>query len=249
MWNKSFVIIVFSSFFLSCIALWRASVGPSAERIMESVLSEMNKQPEVVAKIVIEGAHKLQKNQEEKERLQRIEKIKAKKRELLQDTKSPFAGHPKGDVVVLVFFDYHCGHCRSAHETVQKLLAYDKNIKVIYKEYPIFGDLTLSRAAFAAQRQGKYLDFHTILMRSDATLTQEGLIELAHKMKMDVKKFSADMNSMETENRIKQNMTLGQSLDISATPTFVIGDNVIPGVISLEEFQTEIRKERQKKVR
>lgn len=247
MWNKSFVIIIFSSFFLSCIALWRASVGPSAERIMESVLSEMNKQPEVVAKIVIEGAQKLQKNQEEKERLQRIDKIKAKKRELLQDKKSPFAGNPNGDVVVLVFFDYHCGYCRSAHDTLQKLLTYDKNIKVIYKEYPVFGDLTLTRAAFAAQKQGKYLDFYTILMKSDGNFTPESLMELAHKLKMDVKKFSADMNSMETENRIKQNMALGKSLDITATPTFVVGDNVIPGAISLEEFQTEIRKERQKK--
>jgi protein-disulfide isomerase len=247
MWNKSFVIVVFSSFFLSCIALWRASVGPSAERIMESVLSEMNKQPEVVAKIVIEGAQKLQKNQAEQERLQRIEKIKAKKRELLQDKKSPVGGNPNGDVVVWVFFDYHCGYCRSAHDTLQKLLAYDKNIKVIYKEYPVFGDLTLTRAALAAQKQGKYLDFYTIFMKSDGNFTQESLMELAHKLKMDVKKFSADMNSMDIENRIKQNMALGKSLDITATPTFVVGDNVIPGAISLEEFQTEVRKERQKK--
>ena len=247
MWNKSFVIIVFSSFFLSCIALWRASVGPSAERIMESVLSEMNKQPEVVAKIVMEGAHKLQKNQEEQDRLNRIEKIKSKRRELLQDKRSPFGGNPQGDVVILSFFDYHCGYCRSAHDTVQKVLAYDKNVKIIYKEYPVLGDLALARAALAAQKQGKYIDFHTILMKSDGNFTQEGLVELAHKLKMDVKKFSADMNSLEMENRIKQNMNLGQSLDISATPTFVIGDNVIPGSISLEEFQAEIRKERQKK--
>ena len=109
------------------------------------------------------------------------------------------------------------------------------------------GDLTLARAALAAHKQGKYLDFHTILMKSDANFTQEGLVDLAHKLKMDVKKFSADMNSLEMENRIKQNMDLGQSLDILATPTFVIGDNVIPGSMSLDAFQAEIRKERQKK--
>lgn len=247
MWNKSFVIVVFSSFFLSCIALWRASVGPSAERIMESVISEMNKQPEVVAKIVMEGVHKLQKNQEEQDRLNRIEKIKSKKRELLQDSRSPFAGNPKGDVVVLVFFDYHCGYCRSAHDTIQKLLAMDRNIKVIYKEFPVLGDLTLARAALAAQKQGKYIDFHTILMKSDGNFTQEGLIDLAHKLKMDVKKFSFDMNSLDVEHRIKQNMTLAQSLDISSTPTFLVGETVIPGSIPLEDFQAEIRKERRKK--
>jgi protein-disulfide isomerase len=55
------------------------------------------------------------------------------------------------------------------------------------------------------------------------------------------------MNSMDIESHIKQNIDLARSLDISATPTFVLGDNVIPGAISLEEFQKEIKKERLKK--
>ncbi|MDC0348987.1 DsbA family protein [Alphaproteobacteria bacterium] len=247
MWNKSFIIIVFSSFFLACIALWRASVGPSAERMMESVLFEMNKKPEVIARITIEGMSKLQKKQEEEDRLGQIEKVRSKKQELLKDKKSPFSGNPEGDIVVLVFFDYHCGFCRTAHSTVEKLLAKDKNLKVIYKEYPIFGDLTLSRAALAAHKQGKYQDFHTILMKSDGTFTREALVDLARKLKLNVKKFNADMNSLSIENQVKANMTLGRSLDITATPTFVIGDTVIPGALPLEDFQKEIRKERVQK--
>ena len=244
MWNKSFVVIVFASFFLSCVALWRASVGPSAERLMDTILSEMNKKPQIVAKITIEGMRTLQKDQEEVERQEKIKKLKSKKNELVYDKQSPFSGNPNGDVTLLVFFDYHCGFCRTAYATIDQLLKKDKNLKVIYKEYPIFGDLTLSKAALAAHKQGKYMDFYTIFMKSDGQFTQEGVMDIARKLKMNVKQFVKDMNSKDIRNQVQANMRLGQGLDISATPTFVFGENVIPGAISLEELEKEIRNER-----
>lgn len=247
MWNKSFVIIVFASFFLSCVALWRASVGPSAERMMDSILMEMNKKPEVVAKVTIEGMRKLQKDQEEKEKTEKIAKIKSRKSELLDDYKSPFAGPRDADVTLLVFFDYHCGFCRSAYATVERLLKEDKNLRVIFKEYPIFGDLSLSKAALAAHKQGRYMDFYTIFMKSDGQFTQEGIVDIARKLKMNVKKFVRDMNSKEVLKQVQANMNLGRSLDISATPTFVFGQNVIPGAIPLDELKKEIRAERMQK--
>lgn len=247
MWNKSFVVIVFASFFLSCVALWRASVGPSAERLMDTILTEMNKKPEVVAKITIEGMRTLQKDQEEKERQEKIKKIKEKKSELTEDRQSPFSGNPKGDVTILVFFDYHCGFCRGAFATIEQLLKRDQNVKVIFKEYPIFGDYTLSKAAMAAHRQGKYKDFYTIFMKSDGHFTQETIMDIARKLKMNVKQFVKDMHSKDVTNQIKGNMRLGEGLGISATPTFVFGGNVIPGAIPLEDLEKEVRAERMHK--
>ena len=247
MWNKSFVIIVFASFFLSCVALWRASVGPSAERLMDTILTEMNKKPEVVAKITIEGMRTLQKDQEEKEKKKKIQKIKARKSELMNDSISPFMGNPKGDVTILVFFDYHCGFCRSAFQPLEQLVERDKNVKVIFKEYPIFGDYTLSKAAVAAHKQGKYKDFYTIFMKSDGHFTQESVMDIARKLKMDVKRFAKDMNGQKIMSEIKGNMKLGQSLGISATPTFVFGQNIIPGAIPLADLEKEVRAERMQK--
>ncbi|MDC1258792.1 thioredoxin domain-containing protein, partial [Planktomarina temperata] len=60
--------------------------------------------------------------------------------ELESDPTAPNLGNPEGDVTVVEFFDYNCPYCRSAGQTVQALLAADKNIRVIYREWPILGD-------------------------------------------------------------------------------------------------------------
>lgn len=246
MGHKSFIYIIFISFFISCISLWRASVGPSGERMMEVILQEMQKKPEVVASITIEGVKRLQSAQEKKDHLIQLEKVKKKRNEMLGDNDSPWSGNPKGDVVVFSFFDYHCGYCRRVNATLEKLIASDKNIKVVYKEYPIFGDYTFSKAALAAHKQGRYKDFYEVLMSSDGNFSLENLLDIAKRLKLNMPKFTKDMNSPEVESLIKKNMSLGQSLDISMTPTFIFGDSVVPGSLSLEQFREAITKERAK---
>ncbi len=249
MWNRSFVIVLGASFVLSCVALWRATVGPSPERLMETIYSELSKQPEVIAAITVEGMKTLQKQQEDADMRSKLDKIKSKRHELLGDSQSPFAGNPKGDVTIFSFFDYHCGYCRRANPTLEKIVATDPNVKIVYKEFPIFGDLTLSKAALAAHKQSRYKDFYAVLMNSEETLSPENLIEIARKLKMNVDQFSRDMSSLEVERQIQENMALGHSLDITATPTFIVGSSVVPGVLDLEGFRQEIAKERLKNTR
>lgn len=246
MWNKSFVYVIFISFFISCIALWRASVGPSGDRMMEVILQEMNKKPEVIASITIEGVKRLQSAQEKKDQMIQLQQLKKKRNEMLGDNGSPWSGNPRGDVVIFSFFDYHCGYCRRVNPTLEKLLASDKSIKVVYKEYPIFGDYTFSKAALAAHKQGRYKDFYEVLMSSDGNFSLENILDVAKRLKLDMNKFTKDMNSPEIEALIKKNMALGQSLNISMTPTFIFGDSVIPGSLSLEQFRDAIAKERTK---
>ncbi len=249
MWNRLFVIVLGASFILSCVALWRATVGPSPERLMETVYSELSKQPEVVASIAVEGMKTIQKHQEDADLRSKLDKIKSKRQELLGDSKSPFSGNPRGDVTIFSFFDYHCGHCRRVNPVLDKLVATDPNIKIVYKEFPIFGDLTLSKAALAAHRQGKYKDFYTVLMNSEETLSPESLIEIARKLRLNVDQFSRDMGSLEIERQVQETMALAHSLDIAATPTFIVGSNIVPGALDFEGFRQEIAKERLKNTR
>lgn len=249
MWNRSFIIVLGASFVLSCVSLWRATVGPSSERLMETIYSELSKQPEVIAAITVEGMKTLQRQQDEANMRSKLDKIKAKRQELLGDSKSPFSGNPKGDVTIFSFFDYHCGYCRRVNATLEKLLVNDPNIKIVYKEFPIFGDLTLSKAALAAHKQRRYKDFYTVLMNSEETLSPENLLEIARKLKMNVDQFSRDMSSLEVERQVQENMELGRSLDIAETPTFIVGSNVVPGALDLEGFRQEIAKERLKNTR
>uniref|UniRef100_UPI003260D57C DsbA family protein n=1 Tax=Planktomarina sp. TaxID=2024851 RepID=UPI003260D57C len=115
--------------------------------------------------------------------------------ELESDPNAPNLGNPEGDVTVVEFFDYNCPYCRSAGQTVQALLAADKNIRVIYREWPILGDdsVIAARAALAAREQGKYEAFHWALMNGEGRVTEALILKVARDLGMDVAQLEADM--------------------------------------------------------
>src|SRR3546814_15387944 len=79
---------------------------------------------------------------------------------------TPVSGNPRGDVTLIEFFDYQCGYCKRASPTVAKLLEEDSNVRVLWKEFPILGPVSrfAAQAALAADRPGKYLDYHVALL-------------------------------------------------------------------------------------
>lgn len=247
MWNRSFAVIVVASFILSCIALWRSSVGPSSERLLESILSELNKKPEVIAEVTIQGMKKIQQKMENAELDRKQEKLKMKRAELENDTRPPSLGNPKADVVITQFFDYHCGYCRKVDPMIEEVLKKDPFIRVVFREYPIFGDATLSKAALAAHKQKRYKDFHSSLMNADANLSEDSLVGLARSLGLDGAKFVKDMNSKEVEGELKENLKIGEELEIAGTPCFIIGSTIIPGAIDVATFKKTIAAERLKK--
>ncbi|MEI8320487.1 MAG: DsbA family protein [Alphaproteobacteria bacterium] len=247
MWNKSFIIIVLASFALSCVALWRASVGPSSERLMETILEEFNKKPEVIAEITVQGMRNLQQKAENADLVRKQKKIKEKQAELETNSVSPFIGNPNGDMVITQFFDYHCGYCRKVDPIIEELLKTDHSVRIVFKEYPIFGDATLAKAALAANKQKKYKEFHTSLMNAEANLSEDSLVGLARSLGMDGAKFVKDMNSPAIEKELKDNLALGESLEISGTPCFIIGGTLLPGAIDLETIKKTLASERLKK--
>ena len=67
---------------------------------------------------------------------------------------SPVLGATDGPVTIVEFFDYACGYCKKVHATVDQLLAEDKKVRLIFKEYPILGQasLEMSQVAVAVSR-------------------------------------------------------------------------------------------------
>lgn len=115
----------------------------------------MDSESERVAKITVNGMQKIQKRIEEEAQMTMKKVLKDVAQKAEEDASSPYAGNANGDVKMIYFFDYRCGFCRKNHPTITKLLDEDKNLKIIFKEYPIFGDTTLAQIALAAQMQGK----------------------------------------------------------------------------------------------
>ncbi|MGV6812278.1 MAG: DsbA family protein [Brevirhabdus sp.] len=161
-------------------------------------------------------------------------------RELLtSDPNAPVLGNPDGDVVVVEFFDYNCPYCKRAAENVEALIKTDPGIKVVYREWPILseGSTVAARASLASRKQGLYEPFHDAMMGQRGKLNEAIVMKLARKVGLDVDQLRADMQAPEIDEHIQVSNFLAQALQFSGTPSFVIGDELVPGMVDLDQMQ------------
>ncbi len=157
------------------------------------------------------------------------------------------AGNPDGDVTVVEFMDYNCPYCKRALVDVEKMVANDKNVRVVMKEFPILGKTSVfaSRAAIASRAQGKYWEFHLALMKKRGSATEASVLKAAKKVGLDVVRLRKDMDSPEVTAVIDRNYAIAQALNINGTPAFVIAENVLAGAVGYEALAntvTQVRK-------
>jgi protein-disulfide isomerase len=156
---------------------------------------------------------------------------------LEKDPTSPVAGNLQGNVTLIEFFDYRCGYCKKVVPSIQELLQTDKNIRIVFKEFPILGpdSVTASRAALAAWKIApeKYLPFHLALMESRGEMNEARVLETGKKVGIDVNKLKAAMSDPAIKASIDRNVELARKLQINGTPAFIIGGELVPGAVDL----------------
>lgn len=218
------------------------SDATAAKQAIEKIVREyLLKNPEVLR----EAMQALQAKEEKAKSERMAKNLKALKSEIYSDQDSPTIGNPQGDVSVVVFFDYNCGHCRTTLPNLASLTTTDKSVRIIYKEFPIMSPQSelVARAALAAGRQGKYLEFHKSLLETDA-VGEEAVKLITEKLNLNSEQLQKDMNDAKIAEVLSRNARLATSLEIAGTPAYIIGDQIIPGAIdtdSLSQIITSTR--------
>ncbi|MGH6920293.1 MAG: DsbA family protein, partial [Geminicoccaceae bacterium] len=189
----------------------------------------------------------LQERQRAEEMSETQDALRAREDQLLRDPDSPVGGNPNGDVSLVEFFDYNCPYCRRVAPTVTELEEADPDLRVVYKEFPILGPGSefAARAALAARKQGKYVPFHNALMRATDQVTEQTVIEIAREVGLDTERLEQDMRDPAIEDAIARNLQLANALGITGTPSFVIGDRMVPGAADFRTLQGLIAEVRQ----
>jgi protein-disulfide isomerase len=159
--------------------------------------------------------------------------LSERKDEVFNDPDAPVLGNPKGDVTLVEFFDYRCPYCKAMDEQIAELIKGDGKTKLVLKEFPVLGpeSVTAARAALAAREQKKYEEFHHALMRVKEPLSEKVLFKTAAEAGLNVEKLKKDMDEQKIDTAIKNNLKLAHDLNLDATPTFIIGDQIVPGAI------------------
>lgn len=161
----------------------------------------------------------------------------AGQKEMLTDPGTDAVGAPNADVTIVEYFDYNCPYCKKLAPALQSLLAEDHKVAIVYKDWPILGDVSVyaARSALAARWQGKYLAAHDALMNGprsaqnaqvDASLKRAG-IDL-DTLKKDQSGHAKDIDAL-----LARNDAEAHALSLRGTPGIVIGRQLLPGIVDL----------------
>jgi protein-disulfide isomerase len=211
----------------SLAALAAAESGLSEEKFGSMVRDYLLKHPEVLREVI----DALDKKEKAAEAQASVQVISTRAKEIFRSADDHVAGNPAGKVSVVEFFDYNCGYCRHSLPDVLKLIDSDKDVRLVFKEFPILGpgSVTAAKAAIAARHQDKYWNFHLALMRTPGTVDDAKVFEVAKTVGLDVPKLKSDMEKPEVAKIIAENHAMAQALGIQGTPAFIIDQTLIPG--------------------
>lgn len=216
---------------------------PKNEALNEAIRNYILEHPEVI----IESLENYKERREAEKEKAAAAALIARKDDLYNHPMTPITGDPKGDVTIVEFFDYQCGYCKRTMQTVLDLQKEDPKIRFVWKELPILGPVSefAARAAMAAEKQGKYLDFHVAVMGARGQLTPDGVMKRAADAGLDVEKLKRDMMAPEIGNYLRDTLQLAQELGINGTPGFVIGGKLVPGALGKEQMRALIAQARE----
>lgn len=198
--------------------------------------------------VVVEAIEKIRSQQQRSEGQRRQNIVTARADQLFKSRSDPSVGDPKASVTIVEFFDYQCPYCRRMAQQLAKLNKEDSDLRIVYKEFPIFGPASTlaASAAMGAMRQGKYEEFHLALMGIRGAPSERSIFRLAERIGLDAGRLRADMNSATPQRIFQRNRRLAQELGIRGTPAFVIGDQVIRGAVEINRLRELIAEQRQK---
>lgn|SRR5690554_5840090 len=177
------------------------------------------------------------------EREQATVAIASMQEAIFNDPGQIVVGNPEGDVTLVEFFDYNCGYCRSALPDLATLLAEDPDLRVILKEFPILSNESIDAARVAVlvgEADADYWSFHEALFTSRGKVDKQVALAAAADLGLSPVSLELDMGKDSVSKTIQTSYEIAKALNITGTPTYIIGNEVIPGAIGIEELRQRI---------
>jgi len=211
------------------------------EKMIEQFIMD---HPEVVMESIKRFQDRMAREEEERAK----ENLVASREKLVSDPASPVGGNPDGDVTIVEFFDYRCGYCKRVFPALMEVMKSDPKVRYVFKEFPILGpeSVMATKASLAVWRLApeKYMDVHAALLGVKGGMTMSKILKTVADAGADPHAVAKEMGSPEVEAMIRDTYELAESLRISGTPAFVIGDELVPGAVDIATIRRLIAKSR-----
>ncbi|VXD00948.1 DSBA oxidoreductase [Sphingomonas sp. T1] len=169
---------------------------------------------------------------------------------VVDDPVAPKRAGSAYDVTVVEFSDYNCPYCRRMEPVLNALVAADPKVRIVYRDWPIFGPASreAARAAVASQWQGKHAAFHEALLTSPARLDSAGIKAAAAKAKVDWPRLQRDLKTRgaEIDALLARTNAIAQAIGFNGTPALIVGSQVVAGAVDLPTLRRLVATARSK---
>lgn len=147
-------------------------------------------------------------------------------------------GNPDGDVTLVEFFDYNCGYCKRALADKDTLLANDPQLRIVLKEIPVLGPPSEAAArvslAVRATAPTQYAEFHNRLLASRGVADEARAYAVVQELGIDEAGVRAAVDTPAVAQALEESGRLAGLLQIDGTPTYVLGNEIVPGAVGAE---------------
>jgi protein-disulfide isomerase len=147
-------------------------------------------------------------------------------------------GAADADVTIVEYFDYNCPYCKKMAPVFEGLLTEDHQVRIIYKDWPILGDMSVfaAKAVLAAQWQHKYRVAHDALIDGPRLATTAQVGAALSRVGVDLARLTKDRakHSSEIDALIERNDEEAHALNLRGTPGIVVGRQLLPGIVDLD---------------
>ena len=159
----------------------------------------------------------------------------AARAEIADDPIAPKLAPEGHDVTIISYSDYQCPFCRKIHPELERLAQEDGKVRIVYRDWPIFGPASeeAARMAIASQWQNKHRQFNDALMRTDGKLSSEKIRAAAAAAGIDFARLERDMETREDDidGVLRRTAMQAAQMGLQGTPAMLVGPYMIPGAV------------------
>jgi protein-disulfide isomerase len=161
----------------------------------------------------------------------------------------PVIGPANARMTIVEFSDFQCPYCSKAVAQMKEVMRQmPKDVKLIFKQFPLDSHSDAQFAAevaLAAQAQGKFWEMHDLLYAGFPDLRRARIMAYAKELKLDIPKFTADVDSHKFKARVRTEEQEGEAAGVAGTPTFFFNGKKYNSVFEASQVVPLIKKELQ----
>jgi protein-disulfide isomerase len=192
--------------------------------------------------LLLDMQRELETQQRETQALASAQALERNKDRLINSEFAITIGDAEAPITVVEFFDYNCGFCKRSLELFERTAEAHPDVKFVFREFPILSEDSLDAhkvsLALAQTRPELYADFHVELMSGSGRATGEKARQIALGLGMAESELDTALESASIDDAIRETYQIAEAMGINGTPGFVIGDEVVPGAISLDDLES-----------